>query len=232
MTMKAACDRREDLVTYLYDETTPAERSAIEAHLAACPACRQEIDDLRGVRARLAAWAPPEPELGFRVVRDAPARARWSGWRAPAWGLGLAAAAALVLAAAAAVANLEVRYDAQGMTVRTGWRAPAAGPVPTAATAAPAPLPVAAGAGAPWRAELQAVEQRLRREIRALPVAAPAAAAAANQAGPLRQVSTLISESEARQQRELSLRIAQLMRDLDEQRRADWARISQGFGRL
>ena len=232
MTIKAVCDNKDDLVAYLYDEVTPAEREAIKTHLAACAACRQEIDDLRGVRGRLASWPPPEPDLGFRVVRDTRAPARWSGWRAPAWGLGLAAAATLVLAAAAAVANLEVRYDEQGLTVRTGWRAPAAEPAPVAAAAVPAPTPATAVTGEPWRADLQALEQRLRREIRTTPAQPVAAAAAVDQPAVLRQVSTLISESETRQERELALRVAQLVRDVDEQRRADWVRISQGFGRL
>ena len=232
MTIKAVCDNKDDLVAYLYDEVTPAEREAIKTHVAACAACRQEIDDLRGVRGRLASWAPPEPDLGFRVVRDTRAPARWSGWRAPAWGLGLAAAATLVLAAAAAVANLEVRYDEQGLTVRTGWRAPAAEPAPVAAAAVPAPTPATAVTGEPWRADLQALEQRLRREIRTTSAQPVATAAAVDQPAVLRQVSTLISESETRQERELALRVAQLMRDVDEQRRADWVRISQGFGRL
>jgi hypothetical protein len=229
MTMKVACNQKEHLVGFLYDEVTPAERAAIEAHLAACAACRREVEELRGVRGHLAGWTPPEPELGFRIVRDAPPRARWTGWRAPAWGFGLAAAATLVLAAAAAVAHLEVRYDAQGVTVRTGWRAPAAEPVPLTATAVPALAPGTV-TGEPWRAEFQALEQRLRREIRATPIAAPAATAPGQDA--LRRVSTLISESEARQQREIALQIARLVRDLDEQRRTDWVRISQGFGRL
>ena len=42
-------------------------------------------------------------------------RSRWK----PA--LGLAAAAVLVLAVASAIANLEVKYDANGLVVRTGW---------------------------------------------------------------------------------------------------------------
>ena len=229
MTIKAACDSKDDLVAYLYDEATPAARDAIETHLAACAACRQELDDLRGVRRRLAAWAPPEPDLGFRIVRDTRAPARWSGWRAPAWGLGLAAAATLVLAAAAAVTNLEVRYDAQGLTVRTGWRASPAEPAPASAAV---PVSAVAVTGEPWRADLQALEQRLRRDFRTTPAQPAAAAAGVDQPAALRQVSTLISESETRQERELALRVTQLVRDVDEQRRADWARISQGFGRL
>src|SRR5205814_932367 len=68
----------------------------------------------------LARWSPPEPDFGFRIVRGAsapPGRPRFRF--APAWGL--AAAAVLVLAAAAAIANVEVRYGAGGLVVRTGW---------------------------------------------------------------------------------------------------------------
>jgi hypothetical protein len=159
------------------------------------------------------------------MVRDEPSRMPQRWWRAPARGVGLAAAAVLTLAAGAAVANLEVRYDDHGVTVRTGWRAPAA---PEAVTPSPA---------APWRADLVALEQRLRLDMAARP-AAPvaatdrAAAARGDEAALLRRVSALVEASEQRQQRELALRVAQLVRDVSQQRRADWARIQQGFSRV
>ncbi len=48
---------------YVCDALDPAERAAFEAHLEACPACRQEVTELREVVAALgmaAAAAPPE----------------------------------------------------------------------------------------------------------------------------------------------------------------------------
>jgi hypothetical protein len=231
MTINAGCDQKDRLVGYLYDEVTDEERHAVEAHLATCAGCRREVDDLRGVRLHLSSWSPPEPELGFLIVRE-PARARRVWWRQPAWGVALAAAAVLVLAAAAAVANLEVRYDAQGVTVRTGWSAPApsAAPAVTPSSVTAMATPVANAADArPWQTELAALETRLRADLAARPAAA---AAAPDEASVLRRVSALVAESETRQQRELALRLTQLVRDTDQQRRADWARIAQGFGRL
>ncbi len=229
MTINARCDEKDRLLAYLYDEAGPDDRQAIEDHLTACAACRRELRALRSVRSQLASWTPPEQELGFRIVRDGAARVARSWWRAPAWGMGLAAAAVVVLAAGAAVANLEVRYDDRGVTVRTGWRAPAA-----------ADMPVTASAATPWRADLQALERRLRDDLAPVPGGAPTLAASGrsvpgrvlDEATLLRRVSGLVSASEVRQQRELALRMADLVRDVDRQRRGDWVRIQQGFGRL
>mgnify|MGYP001607348327 FL=1 len=229
MTINAGCDGKDRLLAYLYDEVTTDERQAFEGHLAACAACRRELEDLSGVRGQLASWTPPEQELGVRIVRDEPARIARPWWRAPAWGLGLAAAAVVVLAAGAAVANLEVRYDEHGVTVRTGWRSPAA---PDA--------PVTTGAAAPWRADLQALEERLRADVASSTSGASAQTAAAEsapapavrEAAVLRRVSALVRESEERQRRELALRMTDVVRDVDWQRRTDWVRIQQGFGRL
>ena len=48
----------------------------------------------------------------------------------------------------------------------------------------------------------------------------------------MRRVSDLVAQSETRQQQELALRIAQLIRDVDAQRVADLMRIQQGQGRI
>ena len=48
----------------------------------------------------------------------------------------------------------------------------------------------------------------------------------------IRRVSDLVAQSETRQQQELALRIAQLIRDVDAQRVADLMRIQQGQGRI
>jgi len=45
-------------------------------------------------------------------------------------------------------------------------------------------------------------------------------------------VRELIEASETRQQREMALRIAQVVRDMDSQRRADLARVADGIGVL
>ncbi len=222
------CGNVDALVSYLYDDLAPAERRAIDAHLTTCAACADEVEGLRATRGVLASWTPPDAGLGFRIVQDPPARvgpiarARWS-FAAPAWLP--AAAAVLMVASAAAIANLQVRYDDKGVTITTGWRHAAPAP-PAQASAAPVttPAPVAAADPAPWRRDLAAFEEQIHRELAARP-----AAATASQAELLQRVRALLQESEQRQQRELALRLAQVVRDVDSQRRADLVRIERSM---
>lgn len=216
-------------MAYLYEEIDPVERSRIEAHLARCGACRAEVNALRAVRNELPAWAPPERDLGFTIVDRAQSAAPARRWVMPAWGL--AAAATLVLAAAAAIANVEVRYGADGLSVRTGWSRGR----DVAAGTASAPAPVTAGAQAAWRAELTSLERRLREEFaakNAVTLRAAASTAPPESEDVLRRVRTLIGQSETRQQRELALRLAEVLRDFDRQRQTDLVRIQHGFGQL
>lgn len=122
------CDK-ELLVAYLYEDLSGSERAGFEAHVRECAECRDELKALGAVRVDLAAWTPPQSDLGFRVVRGAsetghvlrmPA-ASWRAWWTPA--AGLAAAAVLVLAAASAIARVEVHRGPDGVTVRTGGSA-------------------------------------------------------------------------------------------------------------
>lgn len=53
------CGRQEELVTYLYDETTAAERTVFEQHLDACAACRHELHAFERVRHDLSVWQLP-----------------------------------------------------------------------------------------------------------------------------------------------------------------------------
>ena len=103
-----------------------------------------------------------------------------------------------------------------------------------AGLAASKPQPVAAAASttAPvTRAELAALEQRLRSELgRQTPV--QPATAAATDAHLLDHVRVMIDESEQRQRRELAFRTAEMMRDLDAQRNDDLARIDRTLGQM
>ena len=67
---KTMCEEKELLVSLSLRRLwrTPIAR-AFETHLRGCADCRDELKALRAVRADLAAWAPPEPDFGFRVVR-------------------------------------------------------------------------------------------------------------------------------------------------------------------
>jgi anti-sigma factor RsiW len=197
------CDK-ELLVGYLYDELDGTARQAFEAHLRACPECEAEVGGLQATRGHIAAWAPPERDLELRVVRGRSAAPPARAWAMPAWGL--AAAATLVLAASAALANIEVRYDDGGVTVRTGWGRAAAPAV--SADAEPAATPGEA-------IDVVALNQRLSQLEAALaraPQAAPASAAARmSDAELLRRVRELIGEAETRQQREVALVLAQVL---------------------
>ena len=62
------CDDREKLIAYLYDEATAAERRQVDAHLATCAECREELRSLRGVRQDLLAWDVPAHESVMNVV--------------------------------------------------------------------------------------------------------------------------------------------------------------------
>jgi hypothetical protein len=220
MTLNYDCGNNEALVTYLYDECEPGEREAVAAHLAVCSRCADELASLRGTRSGLAAWAPPDARLGFRVEDEiVPATvmrpSRWWARPLPAWAQ--AAAALLIFVTGAGLGAL------RGTT-----REPAATPAASSATVA-APASVT-------RQDLAALEQQLRAEMqRTASVPAPVSqrtAAVATGGATLEQVRQLIAESEQRQQREVKLRTAEVIRDFDTQRRGDLARIQQAIGRV
>lgn len=50
------CDRKEDLVTYLYDEASAAERISFEQHLSECEPCGAELKTFGRVRDQLSTW--------------------------------------------------------------------------------------------------------------------------------------------------------------------------------
>lgn len=228
------CDK-DLLVAYLYDDLADADRARIETHLRTCRACRDELAALRGVRADLTSWAPPEPDFGFRIVREPRQAPR--AWRArlnPV--LGLAAAAAIVLAAATAIANVEVRYDKDGFAIRTG-RSVSDG---SAAASGSARRESAARYGGTNEATVAALQKRIAdleqstRAIAERPAAAPVrqAAPAAMSEAEWRHVRDLIAQSESRQQAMLAIQIQRVIRDVDFKRATDLARVQQGLDRL
>jgi hypothetical protein len=228
-------DRDEALVTYLYDgESDAAARAAFEAHLATCAQCASDLGALRGVRRQLARWSPPEPEFAIGSPQSNPQSAirnpQW--WRAiPAWAQ--VAAALLFLGVAAGISNLDVRYDASGLSVRTGWSKPAVAPVPAAVATSPpgtgSQMNVAA-----TREDLAALERRLKTEFHGTQIVSTQTAAvparALSDAEVVRRVRALIDESEKRQQSELALRVAEVLRDVSAQRQADLVRVDRALG--
>jgi hypothetical protein len=241
-------DRDGAIVAFLYDEVdgSPAERARFETHLPTCAHCRADVAALHGVRAQLARWSPPEPSFAvghpqsaIRNPQSAIHNPHW--WRdIPAWAQ--VAAALLFLGVSAAVANLDVRYDQNGLSVRTGWSTPAnvVAQSPSQGVGEPRrssqDQQASGGGNAPWRADLAALERRLETEFRATQASAMAApaqtvvAASATDADVTRRVRALVEDSEKRQQRELALRIAGLLRDVNAQRQADLVKIDRTLG--
>jgi hypothetical protein len=142
------------------------------------------------------------------------------------------AAALLCVGVAAGLANLDVRYGADGLQVRTGWSsapAPVVTAVPVAASAPAAPATTAS----PWQADLAALEEGLRAELvgnREVAPSDPVASPRQADGVPLTNVRTLIEESEERQRRELALRLADLLQDVEYRRRDDLEKIDRSLG--
>jgi anti-sigma factor ChrR (cupin superfamily) len=256
--MSFSCTDKDTLIAYVYGECDDATQGAVEAHLSTCPACADEAGGFGRVRAALSEWAPPERVGSFRLVREdegglqAPARvlrpARW--WQAPLPALAKVAAGVLLFAGGAALANLEVRYDNAGVSVRTGWQraeavavraaasqpAAAANPSTHEPPAAPAAVQTEGQAGSPWRPELAALERQLRDEFRqelatarttaagAAPLTVSAGADAADRRF-LATVQAMIDDSYQRQRIETADRISQVAGEFQAQRRADPARV-------
>ena len=149
----------------------------------------------------------PEAFTGPRV---------WWSRPFPVWAQ--AAAACLVFAAGLALGVVRGRAPAPSQGVATTAAAPAAGLTASSNT------------------ELVDLERRLRAEMAQLRTATVTPGAAAPQgiseAQLLARVRTLIEESEQRQQRELALRTAQVVRDFDSQRNLDLAQIQRSFGQI
>ena len=227
------CDSKELLVGYVYDELSAEDRQALQVHLAACGACRLELEGLRATRTHLALWSPPVPDLGFRVIQggSAPAPALPRRMRlAPAFVF--AAAAVIVLAVAAAIANIEVRYGNDGVTVRTGWAG-----TETAMANVPAAASGAVPASAAGRDEFAELDRRLR-SIEASLAAQPAssrmqlassAMTRMSDAEMLRQVRRIVDEAETRQETAVAHKLLQVFRDFDQKRLTDLALIQQGL---
>ena len=229
------CDDKEMLVAYLYGEMDADGHREVERHMRSCATCAQELEGLRAVRRDLETWQPPEADLGFAIVQKPAATvlrpARWASLDAvPAWAR--AAAAVLILAIGAAVANVQVRYDTNGLMVTTGWMAvPAPAPTTLHTPAVPAE---------DWRPALIALERDLRDELssmRRVETPTPVAVRTTpsndgDSAAVLRRVQAMLDESEQRQRQELALRLTQHRREIDMTRQADWIRIGRSFESL
>ena len=90
------CDQSEATSAYALDVLPAAEVSASESHIASCPACRNELESLRPLVGRFAAWPtdvvrPPaslRERLAERIACETGAEPLTPGrpeWSEPAW---------------------------------------------------------------------------------------------------------------------------------------------------
>ena len=227
------CDK-ELLVSYIYDDIIAWTARGSSGTCASARRAARKRSRMRSVRDDLAAWdAAAADDRASASCRDR--KPSWRAWWTPAFGL--AAAAVLVLAAASAIANVEVHYGPNGLAVRTGWTRPqAVGPRRESrrrslhsrrarGSVQPRRGDARGDQPAPHGARVRRMRDGGARGRCRRPRAHPA-----DDAEILRRVSDLVAQSETRQQQELALRIAQLIRDVDAQRVADLMRIQQGQG--
>jgi hypothetical protein len=231
------CGDNAALVSYLYDECDPTQRAVIDAHITLCAACAAEIAALGSARLHLASWTPPDADLGFAIVRPqatgpGPQKVSTGPWGLkpgpwlrqplPAWAQ--AVAACLIFGAGLSLGVIRGTMPTDPVTSEARAAVTTAAPAAVTAT------------------DLAALERRLRAEmsaLRATPVSVTGVrsqvsntAQPANTAQLLAEVRALIDESEQRQQRELALRTAQVVREFDSQRRIDLAAIERNFGQI
>ena len=228
MNQNFRCGDPEALIGYLYDECDPGERNTIDAHVARCTSCAEELEALGATRTGLLAWTPPDARLGFQIVSAVRSEARglspeavqkrpvrWWQMPMPAWAQAVAAVAVFGVGLSIGVTR--------GTLNRTLPRATDAVQASVAAAVSPS--------------DLAALERSLRAEMTQLRTTSTtstsaSAPAAAGEGQVLTRVRALIQESEERQQRELALRTAELVRDFDTQRRVDLSRIERTFGQM
>jgi hypothetical protein len=218
--MRMPCDA-EALLNFVYDECQPDERRRMAAHLDTCAACADEVAGLRDARTQLAAWAPPEAVLGFTISAAsspatvlAPVATHLAWWRRPTPVWAQAVAAAVLFGVGLAMGSRQVASPAtEARTARTAAPAVAGGPAVTAVTTE----------------DLARVEATLRNEISRTRAATVSVATPTPQRNDevLRQVRELLRDSEQQQQNALDVRVAQLARDAEIQRRVDQANLQR-----
>lgn len=119
-----ACDRKEDLTAYLYNEVSDAERGSFERHLDQCDSCRSELQAFSRVRDDLSTWqvvSAPRTEIALPNQRGN----WWRGFTSlfPAWARGAALTAAatalLLFALSFAGAHLNLKNSTGAAALQT-----------------------------------------------------------------------------------------------------------------
>ena len=120
------CQRKEDLVTYLYGEATSAQEDSFKQHLKECRNCEQELKEFGFARQTLQTWEviPPLPmvlELGATQPRSLRAIFQELAAILPAWfkyGTGLVGVGAALLLCLA-IFNTQIHYNKEGFSFQT-----------------------------------------------------------------------------------------------------------------
>ncbi len=124
------CNRKEDLMTYLYGEMTSAEEREFRKHLGQCRSCEMEERDFKAIRVSMQSWQLGEvPRTVIELEKSTlqPTRTLKQilselAEALPVWfryGATFATACTLVLVALAAL-NTQVRYDSSGFSLQFG----------------------------------------------------------------------------------------------------------------
>jgi hypothetical protein len=120
------CDCQGDLMSYLYDEASAAERANFESHLTGCGACRDELAGFRQVRDDLGVWQVGfAPRTEIAISRSSLEIFRELLGQLPFWvrtsGVAVATAAALLLVFALAGTRVDLRNGtiSFGLSTRT-----------------------------------------------------------------------------------------------------------------
>ncbi len=92
------CERKEDLIAYLYQEVSTAERASFECHLEICDSCRGELSAFTHVRENLSTWQLGlSPRTEIALPRSKMDQLREFIDLFPAWARGAALTSAALL---------------------------------------------------------------------------------------------------------------------------------------
>lgn len=136
-----SCERKEELIDYLYDELSLAQRAHFAEHLQTCESCRTDLGGLQQLRGELRSWdLGVAPRLEVVIPRSKLDVLKELLGMFPVWSralLATASAAALVLMALGLV-GLFKKAEASNTVAQQQV-------VPAPAVVNPAPVPAKAG---------------------------------------------------------------------------------------
>lgn len=206
------CEKREQLLDYLYEEATPETRREMESHLAACDECRDEVRAFRNVREDLLAWAVPSQPSVWTPFAPVPV-VPWHK-QVPAWVL--ATAASLMLLVGGAGGFLAQNVAASGGTDAVS---------PVAAVTSPAQVIPATLIDT--NAILSIVRQELGNAVPNNNAARPYRLDAATEGRLLARVSDLVGASHTQQLSLLNDYLTKVANETARERRADGQSLTE-----